>query len=75
MGIGIIIRNFDHHGRPSFDNISAMLQALQDDPDLLDVPQVDADKTANPTAVKQLGGKLELAVDLYRDLQGFYVQC
>ena len=52
-----------------------MLQTLQNDPDLLDVPQVDADKTANPTVVKQLGGELELAVDLYRDLQGFYVEC
>ena len=52
-----------------------MLQTLQNDPDLLEVPQVDADKTANPTAVKQLGGELELAMDLYRDLQGFYVEC
>ena len=65
-----ISRNFDHHGRPSFDAIYALLQG--NDNDLVEVSQEEAAKTANPTSVKQLGGDPEVARDLYGDLQTYY---
>jgi serine/threonine protein kinase len=66
----IMCWNFDHHGRPSFDAIYALLQG--NDNDLVEVSQEEAAKTANPTSVKQLGGDPEVARDLYGDLQTYY---
>ena len=66
----ILLRNFDHHGRPTFDVICTILQG--NDTDLMEVSEEEAAKTKNPSSAKQLGGDPQDACDLHRDLQNHY---
>ena len=66
----ILLRNFDHHGRPKFDVIYTILQGNDDD--LMVVSEEEVAKTKNPSSAKQLGGDPRDACDLYSDLQNYY---
>ena len=68
-----VLRNYDHHGRPSFVDVYRTLVEIPE-PNLLEVPLEYLQNLAHPQQAGRLGASLRMAEDLYKELQNYYYQ-
>lgn len=63
-------RAYDHHSRPTFSQIVSQL--ADSDSVLLSIPLQCLQDVSHPEEVQWLGKPLQMAHDLYPDLQHYY---
>lgn len=69
----LLLRNYDHHGRPTFADVYRIL-AEEPEGKLLEVPLVCLENLAHPQQAGRLGASLHTADDLFKEVQNYYYQ-
>ena len=69
----LFLRNYDHHGRPTFAELHQVLVEGAESK-VLEVPLTCLDGLAHPQQAGRLGAPLHTSEDLFRELQNYYYQ-